>query len=65
MPALSVSAFVKIAGSACATAISLIHVQRVSRAMKRDMSRAKSFKMLFADSESQILATKKFFVHNA
>jgi len=33
--------------------------------MKRGVSRVKSFKMLLADSESQILAMKKFFVHNA
>jgi hypothetical protein len=59
-PALSASAFLKIAGNACVAVISVIHVRRVRCAMKARTSRATWLTALHTDSESQILQGKYF-----
>jgi hypothetical protein len=62
-PALSASAFLKIAGNACVAVISLIHVRRVRCAMKARVSGATWLTALHTDSESQILQGKYFRAH--
>src|SRR5882762_104414 len=56
----SASAFVNIAGNACTTAVSLIHVRCDRRASIFNVSRARWLTARCADSESRFLATKIF-----
>jgi hypothetical protein len=56
----STSAIVKIAESGCAAGISVIHIKSEQQAASIEATHLHRRKALGADSESRILATKKF-----